>query len=77
MKKLLTALIVGVLPLGAAAQDHSRHDIAFNSIRNVKAVVDTTVTTVQTFGSSLTTIVGNVGDPIPGCVGRVCGAPSQ
>jgi hypothetical protein len=54
------------LPSLAQAQDRSRHDIAFNAIRNVKAVVDTTRTTTQT-------IVGTVGDPIPGCVGRVCG----
>lgn len=64
--KYLAVLCVLALPFPLAAQDHARHDAVKNAIGNIKAAVDTTVTVTHT-------IIGNVGDPIPGCVGRVCG----
>lgn len=63
MLKLLFVIVLA-LPLPVAAQsDHARHDAAMAAIRNVKAVVDTTVPIVhQTAGQVTTTIVGAVGD---------------
>jgi hypothetical protein len=64
------ALLLVALPFAASAAEHPRHDTVKNAIRDVRATVDTTT---HTIGHTLTTIQGLVGDPIPGCVGRVCG----
>lgn len=77
--KYLALFFVLALPLTANAQDvRTRHDTVKNSIRDVRATVDTTVTNTQTIAGSVgTTIPGVLGDPIPGCVGRVCGGTIQ
>lgn len=71
--KYIALFCVLALPLSASAQDvlKPRHDTVKNSIRDVRATVDTTHTIIN--GAVTSTIPGVLGDPIPGCVGRVCG----
>jgi hypothetical protein len=72
------ALLAILLPFAASAQSiHTGHDTVKNAIRDVRATVDTSTRfigqQVHIIGRDISTIVGNLGDPIPGCVGRVCG----